>query len=80
MIEDTKVVINSRTSKDRQYNDQKKRHKTMICPSLDRKLNIYNQSQYLLDKFRDKIVFHRNLSQDYVYIDRIIVTIVEKHI
>ena len=75
MIEDTKVIINSRTSKeyrqyndqkkkdrqyndqkkkdrqyndqkkkDRQYNDQKKRHKTMICPSLDRKLNIYNQS------------------------------------
>jgi sortase (surface protein transpeptidase) len=65
MIEDTKVVINSRTSKkdrqyndqkkkdrqyndqkkkDRQYNDQKKKHKTIICPSLDRKLNIYNQS------------------------------------
>jgi len=42
MIEDTKVVINSRTSKkDKQYNDQKKRHKTMICPPLDRKLNIY---------------------------------------
>ena len=38
MIEETKGVINSRTAKkDRQYNDQKKRDKTMICPSLDRK-------------------------------------------